>query len=88
MVNRTDTPAYRLAPRLAVERFGPEAVVLVEDRERFLTVNRAALDLLTIVRRNLPALRLYINPGRRGRGSSESATLRERSTLMAWLFTR
>jgi hypothetical protein len=40
---------YRLSPELAVERFGEEALILLETQDRFLTVNRAAADLAELI---------------------------------------
>jgi hypothetical protein len=40
---------YRLSPELAVERFGEEALILLETQDRFLTVNRAAADLVELI---------------------------------------
>jgi len=40
---------YRLSPELALERFGEEALILLETQDRFLTVNRAAADLVELI---------------------------------------
>jgi PAS domain-containing protein len=45
--------AYRLSPDLAVESFGEQALVLLADRDRILTVNRAAADLLALLQQRL-----------------------------------
>lgn len=40
--------AYRLVPDLAIEHFGDKALILVAERNKFLTVNQAAASLLKL----------------------------------------
>ena len=41
--------AYRLAPTIAMERFGEEALVFLAESETFITVNEAAADVLGLM---------------------------------------
>ena len=43
-----DDRCYRFAPRLYLEHFGNEALLLVGDRDRLLTINTAAAQLLDL----------------------------------------
>lgn len=42
-------PVYRLSPDLALEYFGDKALILVAMRDRFLTVNKPAAELLELI---------------------------------------
>jgi hypothetical protein len=41
---------FRLRPDIAIEDFGETAVLFLEEDERFVTVNRAAADLVPLIR--------------------------------------
>ena len=45
-----DSAVYQFSPHLVAERFDDEALVLVAEQDRFLTINRAALDLMELMR--------------------------------------
>jgi hypothetical protein len=44
------TAAYQFSRELVIEPFEDEALLLVAEQDRFLTVNRAALDLIELMR--------------------------------------
>jgi hypothetical protein len=48
---RHGTPRRRLAPDAFLESFGPSAVILLAERDRWLVVNRAAAELFAEIRR-------------------------------------
>ena len=45
-----DSAVYQFSPHLVIERFDDEGLVLVAEQDRFLTINRAALDLMELMR--------------------------------------
>jgi hypothetical protein len=44
---------YRLSPDLVLERFTDTALILLSSRDRFVTVNQAAADVLVRMQRSL-----------------------------------